>query len=207
MNIGHYLILFCYHLLFILNLYFYHIIPNYQLGFISQPTHSSQEVGWRAAAAFFPGSREMSMSVHQGVGVDRCGWQDSQQMCGDKPWLCGCSPFPHQASHLPHAPLSCPWHSPRTHQGQEPMRIGHYCHQHQGFPTGSEERHWHQQFSFSCITLGKSFNYSLLLLTTLVGGVEPGDMWALSAQTFCDSEVPKSTNRFKGQMLSLGTSL
>lgn len=110
-------------------------------------------------------------------------------------------PFPTPGLPFAPCPSVVPMDSPRTHQGQEPMRTGHYCHQRQGFPTGSEERHRHQQFSFSCVTLGKSSNYSL------VGGVEPGDMWALSAQTFCDSEVPKSTNRFKGQMLSLGTSL
>ena len=116
----------------------------------------------------------------------------------DTHWLCGRGTFPHQASHLPHAPLSWQRHSPRTHQGQGPMRIGHYCHQRQCFPMGSEDRHRHRQFSFSCVTLGKSSNYSL------VGGVEPGNTWALPARIFCDSEVPKSTNRFKFRCLIWG---
>ena len=166
-----------------------------------------------SAHTLFPGSGVEGSCLHSSQGHMRrpcvCNkvrvWTDAgstapSRCVGDTHWLCGRSTFPHQASHLPHAPLSWQWHSSRTLQGQEPMRIGHYCHQHQCSPMGSEERHRHQQFSFSCITLGKSSNYCL------VCGVEPGDTWALPAQIFCDSEVPKSTNRFKGQMLNLGTS-
>lgn len=199
MNIAHHLILFLLSFIIYIKLVF---LPHYSL--LSVRFYLS-------AHTLFPGSGVEGGCPHSSQGHLRhpcvCNkvrvWTDAastapSRCVRDTHWLCGRGMSPHQASHLPHAPLSWQRHSPRTHQGQGPMRIGHYCHQRQGFPMGSEDGHRHRQFSFSCVTLGKSSNYSL------VGGVEPGNTWALPPRIFCDSEVPKSTNRFKFRCLIWG---